>query len=122
MRPLCVGRLQDGYVLASESCALDTVGAQFIRDIEPGEVVIIDEHGITSLRPHKAHRKALCAFEFVYFARPDSVIDGLSVQKARYALGRQLAMNTRWMGYRIPVPDSGVSSALSYAVGKPSFQ
>lgn len=116
MRPLCVGRLQDGYVLASESCALDTVGAQFIRDIEPGEVVIIDEHGITSLRPHKPHRKALCAFEFVYFARPDSVIDGLSVQKARYALGRQLAKEYPLDGDMvIPVPDSGVSSALSYA-------
>ena len=116
MRPLCLGRMQAGYVLASESCALDTVGAQFIRDIEPGEVVIIDEHGITSLRPHKAHRKALCAFEFVYFARPDSVIDGLSVQKARYALGRQLAKEYPLDGDMvIPVPDSGVSSALSYA-------
>lgn len=116
MRPLCLGRLGDGYVLASESCALDTVGAQFIRDVEPGEVVIIDEKGVTSLRPHQPHQKALCIFEFVYFARPDSVIDGLSVQKARYALGRELAReNPLDADLVIPVPDSGTSSALAYA-------
>lgn len=116
MRPLCLGRLGDGYILASESCALDTVGAQFIRDIEPGEIVMVDEHGITSLRPHKPHQRALCVFEFVYFARPDSVIDGLSVQEARYALGRQLAKEYPLKGDMvIPVPDSGISSALAYA-------
>jgi amidophosphoribosyltransferase len=116
MRPLCLGRLADGYVLASESCALDIVGAQFIRDIEPGEVVIIDEKGVTSLHPHQPHQKALCIFEFVYFARPDSVIDGLTVQKARYALGRELAReNPLDADLVIPVPDSGTSSALAYA-------
>lgn len=116
MRPLCLGRFGDGYVLASESCALDTVGAKFIRDIEPGEVVTIDEKGVTSLRPHKSHKKALCIFEFVYFSRPDSVIDGLSVQKARYALGRELAHEYPLDGdLVIPVPDSGTSSTLAYA-------
>lgn len=116
MRPLCLGRLDDAYVLASESCALDTIGAEFIRDVQPGEVVMIDENGITSLRPHKPERHALCVFEFVYFARPDSVIDGLNVQKARYALGRELARECPLEGdLVIPVPDSGTSAALSYA-------
>jgi amidophosphoribosyltransferase len=116
MRPLCLGRLDDGYVLASESCALDTVGAELIRDVAPGEIVIIDENGVTSIRPHQTKRRALCVFEFVYFARPDSVIDGLNVQKARYALGRQLAREYPLDGdLVIPVPDSGTSSAFSYA-------
>lgn len=116
MRPLCIGRLEEGYVLASESCALDTIGAEFIRDVKPGEVVIIDQNGLTSIGPHQAKRRALCVFEFVYFARPDSVIDGLNVQKARYALGRQLAREYPLDGdLVIPVPDSGTSSALAYA-------
>jgi len=116
MRPLCLGRLGDGYVLASESCALDTVGAELIRDIEPGEVVIIDQNGITSLVPHRAEKRALCVFEFVYFARPDSVIDGLGVQQARYALGRKLAEESPVDGdLVIPVPDSGIASAMAYA-------
>jgi len=116
MRPLCLGRIGDGYVLASESCALDTIGAEFIRDVQPGEVVIIDENGITSLRPHQRGRYALCVFEFVYFARPDSVIDGLNVQSARYAMGRQLAREYPIDGdVVVPVPDSGTSAALSYA-------
>jgi len=103
-------------VLASESCALDTIGAEFIRDVQPGEVVIIDENGITSLRPHQRGRYALCVFEFVYFARPDSVIDGLNVQSARYAMGRQLAREYPIDGdVVVPVPDSGTSAALSYA-------
>lgn len=116
MRPLCLGRLGDSYVLASESCALDTVGAELIRDIRPGEVVIIDENGITSLKPHRSEKRALCVFEFVYFARPDSIIDGLSVQKARYALGRELARECPLDGdLVIPVPDSGITSAMAYA-------
>jgi amidophosphoribosyltransferase len=116
IRPLCLGRLDDAFLLASESCALDTVGAEFIRDVRPGEIVMIDESGITSLQSHQQGRRALCVFEFVYFARPDSVIDGLNVQKARYALGRELAREYPLEGdLVIPAPDSGVSAALSYA-------
>lgn len=116
IRPLCLGRLGDGYVLASESAALDTVGAEMLRDVEPGEVVIIDENGITSLRCHTPSQWALCIFEFIYFARPDSTIDGLNVQKARAALGRQLAREYPLDGdLVIPVPDSGTSAALAYA-------
>jgi len=116
IRPLCLGRIPEGYVLASESAALDTIGADFIRDIEPGEVVIIDSCGITSLRQHIQAGSALCVFEFVYFARPDSVIDGLLVQQARQALGRQLAREFPLdADLVIPVPDSGTSAALAYA-------
>lgn len=117
MRPLCLGRLGDGYILASESCALDTIGAEFIRDVKPGEVVMIDENGVTALQPHRAGKRALCVFEFVYLARPDSVIDGLSVQQARYALGKELAREYPLDGDMvIPVPDSGTSSAFAYAM------
>lgn len=116
VRPLCLGRISGGYVLASESSALDTVGAEFMRDVEPGEVVVIDKNGVTSLRTHLPSRRALCIFEFVYFARPDSRIDGLNVQKARSALGRELAREYPLdVDLVIPVPDSGVSAALSYA-------
>ncbi|MGB9792394.1 MAG: amidophosphoribosyltransferase [Thermacetogeniaceae bacterium] len=116
IRPLCLGRIEEGYVLASESAALDTIGAEMIRDVEPGEVVIIDENGITSLRSHTPSPRALCIFEFIYFARPDSIIDGLNVQKARAALGRQLAREYPLDGdLVIPVPDSGTSAALAYA-------
>ncbi len=116
VRPLCLGRLKDGYVLASESCALDTVGAEFVRDIAPGEVVLINEHGVTSFRPHVPGKRALCIFEFVYFARPDSIIDGLWVNEARSALGRELAReHPREADIVVPVPDSGTSAALAYA-------
>ncbi len=116
VRPLCLGRLDQGYVLASESAALDTIGAEMIRDLEPGEVVVIDENGITSLRCHYPLQRSLCVFEFVYFARPDSVIDGLNVQRARAALGRQLAQEYPLSAdLVIPVPDSGTSAALAYA-------
>ncbi len=116
VRPLCLGRLDQGYVLASESCALDAVGAEMLRDLEPGEVVVIDQNGITSLRALDSSRRALCIFEFVYFARPDSVIDGLGVNRARCALGRELAREHRIdADLVVPVPDSGVSSALAYA-------
>jgi len=125
VRPLCLGRLDGGYVLASESCALDTIGAQFIRDLEPGEVVVIDENGITAFKQLSPSRRALCIFEFVYFARPDSVIDGLNVQRARLALGRELAREYPLdADLVIPVPDSGTSAALAYASarGLPFFE
>ncbi len=116
VRPLCLGRFRQGYVLASESAALDTIGAEFIRDVEPGEVVVIDESGITSLRSHYPSKRALCIFEFVYFARPDSVIDGLNVLHARSALGRELAREYPCQAdLVVPVPDSATSAALGYA-------
>ena len=116
VRPLCLGRYRQGYALASESAALDTIGAEFIRDVEPGEVVMIDERGITSLHDHYPSRRALCIFEFVYFARPDSVIDGLNVQRARGALGRELAREYPLQAdLVVPVPDSATCAALAYA-------
>jgi amidophosphoribosyltransferase len=115
-RPLCLGRLGDAYVVASESCALDLIEAEFVREIEPGEVVVIDKNGLTSHFPLKKAEPAPCIFEFVYFARPDSRIFGKNVYQVRKELGRQLA---REHGVEadivIPVPDSGVPAAMGYA-------
>lgn len=116
LRPLVLGRLGEGYVLASESCALDTIGAQFVRDIEPGEIVIIDENGLCSIQS-KADKKAVCIFEYIYFARPDSVIDGLGVYGARHAAGRILAKEQPVEADAvICVPDSGTPAAIGYAL------
>ncbi len=116
VRPLCIGRLGDGWVLSSESCALDNIGATFLRDVEPGEIVIIDENGLTSHRPMNVGRRALCIFELVYLARPDSVIDGYSVNKTRREMGKQLFREHPIDGdCVIPVPDSGLAAALGYA-------
>jgi amidophosphoribosyltransferase len=115
-RPLCIGKRGDAYVVASESCALDLIEAQFIREIEPGEVVIIDREGITSHFPFKKRKPTPCIFEFVYFARPDSYIFGKNVYMVRKELGRQLAREHRIEAdIVIPVPDSGVPAALGYA-------
>ncbi|EGO65429.1 amidophosphoribosyltransferase [Acetonema longum] len=116
-RPLCIGRLHDGWVLASESCALDTIGAELIRDVEPGEMVVIDDTGLHSLSLAPSdRRKALCVFEYIYFARPDSVIDRQSVHQARFSMGRQLAKES---GFKadivISVPDSGTTAALGFS-------
>ena len=115
-RPLCLGRLGDGWVLASESCALDTVGAEFVRDIEPGEIVSIDDNGVESRHFAETDRRSACVFEYIYFARPDSVIDGQSVYQARLNMGRTLA---RESGFKadivISVPDSGTTAALGYS-------
>ncbi|MFZ5944377.1 MAG: amidophosphoribosyltransferase [Bacillota bacterium] len=125
-RPLCIGKLGDkGYVLASESCALDTIGAQLIRDVEPGEIVIIDEKGLSSQRIFTKDQGAVCIFEYIYFARPDSIIDGISVNRARRNMGAQLAKETSLqVDVVIPVPDSGTASAIGYAetVGVPFAQ
>jgi amidophosphoribosyltransferase len=116
LRPLCVGKLGDGYVLASESCALDVTGAEFIRDIEPGEMVVIDEKGIESIKFNDNTRKALCSFEFVYFARPDSNLDGKSVYNSRRNAGRILARQyPADADMVIAVPDSGTVAAIGYA-------
>lgn len=115
-RPLCLGKLGGSYVIASESCALDLIEAEFIREIEPGELVVIDKNGITSCQPWKKEKPQPCIFEFVYFARPDSFIFGKNVYMVRKEMGRQLA---REHGVEadivIAVPDSGVPAAMGYA-------
>lgn len=115
-RPLCLGMKDGAYVLSSESCALDLIEADFVRDIEPGEMVVIDEHGVSSYKPFPKKHKALCIFEYIYFARPDSCIDGYSVMLARKALGRRLAgEHPVEADIVVPVPDSGKCAALGYA-------
>jgi amidophosphoribosyltransferase len=115
-RPLCLGKLGQSYVVASESCALDLIEAEFIREIEPGEMVVIDKNGMTSFMPWKKVSPQPCVFEFVYFARPDSYIFGKNVYMVRKEMGRQLA---REHGIEadlvIAVPDSGVPAAMGYA-------
>ncbi len=117
-RPLCYGMTEDGkYVVASESCALDAIGASFVRDIEPGEILVFDKNGVRSIRDHcdkKEHR--LCVFEYVYFARPDSVIDGCSVHTARARAGAYLALEHPVQAdVVIGVPDSGLDAAVGYS-------
>lgn len=115
-RPLCLGSLDDGYVLASESCAFDTVGAKKIRDVEPGEIVIIDDQGIRSIRALSPRKRAHCIFEYIYFARPDSEMDGFQVSSVRREMGRQLAREySANVDIVIPIPDSGTIAARGYA-------
>jgi amidophosphoribosyltransferase len=116
-RPLALGQLKEGaYVLASETCAFDLIEAKFIREIEPGEVVIIGENGIRSERPFDDTRSAFCMFEYVYFARPDSIISGVNVARVRTEMGRQLAIETPVEAdIVIPVPDSGNYAAFGFA-------
>ncbi|MGL4738330.1 MAG: amidophosphoribosyltransferase [Cellulosilyticaceae bacterium] len=116
LRPLCLGQCKDGYILASESCALDVVDAEFIRDIEPGEMVIIDENGVHSIEPSNWCQKKLCAFELIYLARPDSTIDDTNVYQFRQTTGRILAKEAKIEADMVmPVPDSGVPSAIGFA-------
>ncbi len=118
-RPLCLGRLRDSWLVASETCAFDLLGADYVREIEPGELIVLDEKGMTSYKPFPPTRPAMCVFEYVYFARPDSRIFGANaVYATRKALGRQLAQEA-WVeaDVVIPVPDSGVPAALGYAEG-----
>jgi len=117
-RPLCLGKIGGCYVLASETCAFDLVEAELIREVEPGEVVIIDENGVNSFFPHGrgSQKTAQCVFEFVYFARPDSNIFGNNVAMVREELGRQLAKETHVAAdLVIPVPDSGNFAAMGYS-------
>lgn len=115
-RPLCIGRNVDGLVIASESCALDTIEATFERDVAPGEVVVAEAGNFRSIPSRKAGRHSLCAFEFVYMARPDSIIDGQSVETSRNLAGRCLARSSPAdADIVIGVPDSGLSAALGYA-------
>jgi len=121
VRPLILGRLgpADGahsWVLASETCALDIVGASFVRDVEPGEVVVIDDQGVRSVRPFGRSASRFCVFEYIYFARPDSVVEGMSVYDARKRIGVELARESHPPAdVIVPVPDSGVPAAMGYA-------
>ena len=115
-RPLCLGRLNGAYVLASETCALDLVEAQYVRDIEPGEIVLINAQGLRSLKPFPQDRQAFCIFEFIYFARPDSQIFGQNVYQIRKRLGRMMAQEFPLEAdLSMPFPDSGNYAALGYA-------
>ncbi|MEC4671626.1 MAG: amidophosphoribosyltransferase [Nitrospirota bacterium] len=118
-RPLCLGRFKEAWVVASETCAFDLIGAEFVREVEPGELVVINEKGMTSHHPFIPQPPAKCVFEFVYFSRPDSKIFGsTAVYPVRKALGRQLAKEAMVQADMvIPVPDSGVPAALGYAEG-----
>lgn len=115
IRPLCIGKINDGYILASESCAIDAVNGSFIRDIAPSEIVFIDKDGLRSVSYAKI-KKQTCIFEYVYFARPDSEIDGIPVQEARYRMGEVLARESKIAAdVVIGVPDSGIGAAIGYA-------
>ena len=117
-RPLSIGKLGDGWVLSSETSALDLIHAKFVRDVEPGEIVIIDGQGLRSIKYKPEHeRRAFCIFEYVYFARPDRTINGRNVYKTRVEMGRQLARECPIKAdVVVPVPDSGNCAALGYSM------
>jgi amidophosphoribosyltransferase len=116
VRPLVLGRLGEAWILSSETCALDIIGAEFVRDVEPGEIVVIGAGGIRSLRPFGRMGKRFCVFEHIYFARPDSIVEGTSVYEARKRIGMELARESGVdADLVVPVPDSGVPAALGYA-------
>lgn len=115
-RPLCLGKLDNAYILASESCVFASMGGKFIRDVEPGEMVVITKDGLRSYRLPAVKRRALCVFEYIYFARPDSTIDGLNVHMARKAMGREMAKQfNRPADVVIPVPNTGFSTAIGFS-------
>ncbi|NPV07297.1 MAG: amidophosphoribosyltransferase [Anaerolineae bacterium] len=115
-RPLCLGRVPDGWVIASESCALATVGAEFIREIDPGEIVRVDQNGVASVRGRQPEQPSLCIFEFIYFARPDSVLNGRLLHTVRQQLGAELAREHPVdADVVIGVPDSATAAAIGYA-------
>lgn len=117
-RPLVLGELPEGegYVVASETCALDSIGAEFVRDIEPGEILVIDDKGLQSIRTHCGQKSSMCVFEYIYFARPDSVIEGASVHRARIRAGNFLALEHPVQAdVVIGCPDSGLDAALGFA-------
>jgi amidophosphoribosyltransferase len=115
-RPLALGRLDGAYVLSSETCAFDLIHAEFVREVEPGEVVVIDENGLRSEFPFNEEKRAFCMFEYVYFARPDSRLNSINVSKVRAAMGRELArLHPAKADLVVPVPDSGNYAALGFA-------
>ena len=117
-RPLALGRLGDAWVVCSETCALDLIGATYERDVEPGEMLIISKDGLRSVRPFPRAAHSHCIFEHVYFARPDSLVFGQSVNEVRTNLGRFLARESNVPAdVVVPVPDSGVCAAIGYSEG-----
>ncbi len=124
IRPLSIGKIDGGYVIASETCAFDTIGAKFIRDVKPGELVVIDESGLKSYQIESSNQK-LDIFEFVYFARPDSILLGKRVNQVRQKFGEQMARESKVDGdVVVPVPDSSIPAAIGYsrATGVPFDQ
>ncbi|MCP4161554.1 MAG: amidophosphoribosyltransferase [Deltaproteobacteria bacterium] len=116
IRPLCLGKLNGHYILASETCALDLVQAEFVRELDPGEIVIIDEDGVRSIKSEEKKTESLCIFEYIYFARPDSTISGMNVYQMRKAHGRQLAKESHVDADLVmPFPDSGNYAAIGYS-------
>ena len=116
VRPLVLGQLGDSYILASETCAFDIIGATYMRDVEPGEVVVINADGLQSYRPFPVTKSRYCIFEHIYFSKPDSIFDGMSVYEARKRIGMELAREYPVdADVTVPVPDSGVPSAIGFA-------
>jgi amidophosphoribosyltransferase len=116
VRPLVLGKLGSGHILASETCALDIIGAELVRDVEPGELIVLDSSGVHSLRPFPSAPRRFCVFEYIYFARPDSIVEGTSVYEARKRIGAELSREAGVPAdVVIPVPDSGVPAAIGYA-------
>ncbi|MDR0570341.1 MAG: amidophosphoribosyltransferase [Clostridiales Family XIII bacterium] len=116
-RPLCMGKVAGHYVFASESCAIDAVGGEFIRDVSPGEIIVIENGRMRALDSGLHAKKAFCSFEFIYFARPDSILEGVSVEKVRQEMGRSLAReNFADADIVVGVPDSGISAAIGYSL------
>lgn len=116
IRPLCIGILDGRYCFASESSALDTIGAEFVRDVQPGELVTLDENGISSRQGAQASKLAYCSFEYIYFARPDSTLDNINVWESRRQMGVELAKECPIdADVVIPIPDSGTPAAIGYA-------
>ena len=116
IRPLVIGKLKNSYILASETCALDIIGATFVREVENGEIVVIEEQKLTSIKPFPKQKSRPCVFEYIYFARPDSLINNRCAYEYRKKLGIELAKETDVKAdFVVPVPDSGVPAALGYA-------
>jgi len=116
VRPLVVGKLAEAWIIASETCALDIINAEFVRDVEPGEIVLADAEGLHSIKPFPRKPERFCIFEHIYFARPDSVVEGHSVNEARKRIGRELALESHVdADIVVPVPDSGVPAAIGYS-------
>src|SRR5205809_1678114 len=115
-RPLALGRLNDAWVIASETCAFDLIDAKYVRDVEPGEMIVISEDGLRSSHPLPSQRHSMCIFEHVYFSRPDSIIFGQSVNRSRHRMGKRLAIEQPAdADIVVPVPDSGVPAAIGYS-------
>ncbi len=115
-RPLVLGKLKNSYIVSSETCAFDLIGAKYLREIEPGEILVINKDGVKSYKPFKKKDRKYCIFEYIYFARPDSFMFGKTVYNVRKDLGRQLARDTFVdADMVIPIPDSGIGAAIGYS-------